>query len=707
MFRDFKMTAYGIATLSFVLCWSCASIFIFSEMGIGYTVYEVVCKAKIPYIVPATGSLLSLLFMYLFNLKGIWHWVCTFITIGFATLAVCISSLHHPSMALLFSCTIVSATPLLIQRYDPKLKFTVVKYSAISMISTSIVIFCVFCAWVWITLPENHSNSTAAEWNSIQHWSAKLNCDEDDETCTLTAYLWWTFPVNYGLWLLLYGIGTSFVYYMIKSENLSLKILQLMSASFVILTYTLYVSASISVVGVNVSYIVVFAALIFMSVSIANVIISLGAESAMNTINSMETVQIIIRDMNNEFADWVRAVIISISIIPLAIWALLYLTKKALFGSVDKNLTVILEYLSNCHRGSILTKITLANLIFVMSYILMIAITLLLCFLTVTLREFPLYIIIVIVCAVGFVVFLIPVTPGSPLYLFAGILISASFVDDNSPGSEFWIGISIAFGVSAFIKFVSIYIQQQVIGRLLQSNVSVRVWCNVNTKFMRTVHIMLTQKGCTFEKSLILVSGPDWPTSVLTGILGLNPFEMLIGSIPVVLFILPSVLAGAFQLLEGTFYSVISNILIVFAILVEISSMITALIYVHNSTTKYERELEELPCDREVQQHTTEMNERNAKWRQCIDWTQPTIPLKDRTYLFIAAVTSLITSYLSLTTQPFHDVKVSDDFYGKPLNGNPFNAILPPGLLIFSSFIVSLSTFMFYRTAAMIVYSKQ
>ena len=46
----------------------------------------------------------------------------------------------------------------------------------------------------------------------------------------------------------------------------------------------------------------------------------------------------------------------------------------------------------------------------------------------------------------------------------------------------------------------------------------------------------------------ILCGGPDWPTSVCTGILGLPLGEMLMGTLPVFFVILPTCLAGSLQL---------------------------------------------------------------------------------------------------------------------------------------------------------------
>jgi len=49
-------------------------------------------------------------------------------------------------------------------------------------------------------------------------------------------------------------------------------------------------------------------------------------------------------------------------------------------------------------------------------------------------------------------------------------------------------------------------------------------------------------------KVAVLCGGPDWPTSVITGILGLPLFEMLYGTLPVVVLIFPVIVAAGFKL---------------------------------------------------------------------------------------------------------------------------------------------------------------
>lgn len=69
---------------------------------------------------------------------------------------------------------------------------------------------------------------------------------------------------------------------------------------------------------------------------------------------------------------------------------------------------------------------------------------------------------------------------------------------------------------------------------------------------MRAIRYCLMQKGLSPAKIAILCGGPDWPTSVLCGILRVPLHEALIGTAPVlVLYLAYTVLAGAFTLKSG------------------------------------------------------------------------------------------------------------------------------------------------------------
>merc|ERR1711871_1744195 len=73
----------------------------------------------------------------------------------------------------------------------------------------------------------------------------------------------------------------------------------------------------------------------------------------------------------------------------------------------------------------------------------------------------------------------------------------------------------------------------------------------VNSVTIRAIRKILSSPGLSWSKVCILCGGPDWPTSVLTGILRLNLASMLCGSMPIIFLIVPTVAAGALQLKVG------------------------------------------------------------------------------------------------------------------------------------------------------------
>jgi hypothetical protein len=74
---------------------------------------------------------------------------------------------------------------------------------------------------------------------------------------------------------------------------------------------------------------------------------------------------------------------------------------------------------------------------------------------------------------------------------------------------------------------------RQVFGENLSDRVAVRRLVGMNSMTLRAIRHCLAQKGLTPAKVAILCGGPDWPTSVLCGILRLPLYECLLGTLPV------------------------------------------------------------------------------------------------------------------------------------------------------------------------------
>ena len=173
-----------------------------------------------------------------------------------------------------------------------------------------------------------------------------------------------------------------------------------------------------------------------------------------------------------------------------------------------------------------------------------------------------LVVVTLIIIFVGLVLFLLPPVPGVPIYLTGGMVLVAAGTN-NAPdglsnggmagGGVAGVFLSIVYTccVSLLLKLFACSCQQKLIGERMKNNASIKQMVGVNSKLIRTMKVVLQKPGMTIAKCAILVGGPDWPTSVLCGILGLDLIPILIGTLPVFALIIPTVLAGSFAYLGG------------------------------------------------------------------------------------------------------------------------------------------------------------
>lgn len=169
--------------------------------------------------------------------------------------------------------------------------------------------------------------------------------------------------------------------------------------------------------------------------------------------------------------------------------------------------------------------------------------------------------------AAGMVLFMLPPVPGPPIYLFGGMVIP-----DHCP-MGFWWGTFICIVLCILLKLVACAVQQKVIGERLGSNESVRQAVGVHRPFIRAIEKVLQRPGLSFGKCMILCGGPDWPTSVLAGILRLSLVQCLIGTLPVILSLVPLTLTGSFYLKrdDGDVWTRAGNLMLSLTAIVSIS----------------------------------------------------------------------------------------------------------------------------------------
>eukprot|EP00931_Biecheleriopsis_adriatica_P037329 TRINITY_DN21407_c0_g1_i2.p1 TRINITY_DN21407_c0_g1~~TRINITY_DN21407_c0_g1_i2.p1 ORF type:complete len:803 (-),score=175.43 TRINITY_DN21407_c0_g1_i2:51-2459(-) len=178
----------------------------------------------------------------------------------------------------------------------------------------------------------------------------------------------------------------------------------------------------------------------------------------------------------------------------------------------------------------------------------------------------------VLVWAIGLGMFLCPIVPGSAVYLFAGIVLGAMSQVTAEPvqGPGFWVGVAIACVLSAIAKHMAC-VGQYMMGYFAGKSVKVQKFVGVDTVPTRAMEQILKKPGLALGKVAILVAGPDFPTSMMCGILKLNIPQMLLGTFPVVFVsIIPQVLVGALLTMDveesqASLWGMISKVVTAFA----------------------------------------------------------------------------------------------------------------------------------------------
>jgi len=158
------------------------------------------------------------------------------------------------------------------------------------------------------------------------------------------------------------------------------------------------------------------------------------------------------------------------------------------------------------------------------------------------LKETPLEIVCALVFAIGSGMFLLPPVPGLPVYVFSGILLGEKGY--QNPDIGFWGGIVIAAFLSLATKLFAC-VGQYMIGYFAGKNVKVQQLIGVDKVPTRAIERVLKSRGLNLGKISLLVGGPDWPTSVTCGIVGVSIPQMLLGTLPVCTLTVPCILAGA------------------------------------------------------------------------------------------------------------------------------------------------------------------
>ncbi|CAE8628791.1 unnamed protein product, partial [Polarella glacialis] len=332
---------------------------------------------------------------------------------------------------------------------------------------------------------------------------------------------------------------------------------------------------------------------------------------------------------------------------------------------------------------------------------------------------------------IGFLMFLAPPVPGIPVYICSGIVIAerAKTTDVGYVG-----GIGLAVTLSFVLKLTAVA-GQYAIGFFLAKSVKIQQLVGVDKVATRSVEKILLQKGLTMSKAAVLVGGPDWPTSVLCGILKLNLFQCILGTVPVILVSSPCVVAGA--LMVGStvaattttlspsnstmdlgppsspkeqIWSALSSTALGISAITQLASGILALYYIQEVIIADGEELaKHRPEHDPVLTLTQKEQEYVAAYAAVTQWHRLGRPkqllLVGGTAMNVASTGALILLDTTIFRPFAVSNRMSDSFDNGGLENNALNLVRLPGWIALGAF--SLACFMHFFFSRMVFFSVE
>jgi hypothetical protein len=310
-----------------------------------------------------------------------------------------------------------------------------------------------------------------------------------------------------------------------------------------------------------------------------------------------------------------------------------------------------------------------------------------------------------IMVGVGMLMFMFPPVPGIPIYLTAGIVLLAAGRD------VLGIAGSMVYGciVSLIMKLLACTLQQKAIGENLANSVSVRRMVGINSGLVKSMRLILSEPGFSYAKVGILCGGPDWPTSVLCGLMKLNLYPILVGTLPISIIIVPTLLTGSFTYMasleteagepEFPWASILGTIMAASSAMVQFATMIIAAYYLEQTAATRGDELAKIDIDQEVKQQEDKDKVFNECYKKAIQWSD--LPLFPKMMLSLSLVTMILSCYLVqlFSRDCFAEYQLTYTI-DEHLEGSWLNLILPLGRVACVLFLVSCTLLYVYMCSA-------
>jgi len=284
--------------------------------------------------------------------------------------------------------------------------------------------------------------------------------------------------------------------------------------------------------------------------------------------------------------------------------------------------------------------------------------------------------------------FLFPPVAGLPLYMLAAIVIVPMCGYDTPV--NFWTGVMTSSLFCFVLKMNAIALEQKAIGVPFSTSVAVKKFIGIHTPLMKAVRLILTMPGSSLQlgKVAVLVGGPDWPTSVITGILDLPLGSMLLGSTPVIVTIVPCCIASGFLLraaqetapdIEAQ-YQAIADVMLVISLICQGGANVLGLYFLQAAMGTEECKMMFDPQEAEVLEAVKLDEERLEEMQRLTGWAMT--PVFVRVVLVIGSLLSSATcASLSIKGDkyaPFEEFALTDKLSNwTDHNGHTQSGVLP------------------------------
>eukprot|EP00930_Biecheleria_cincta_P003861 TRINITY_DN104770_c0_g1_i1.p1 TRINITY_DN104770_c0_g1~~TRINITY_DN104770_c0_g1_i1.p1 ORF type:complete len:860 (-),score=114.13 TRINITY_DN104770_c0_g1_i1:445-3024(-) len=292
--------------------------------------------------------------------------------------------------------------------------------------------------------------------------------------------------------------------------------------------------------------------------------------------------------------------------------------------------------------------------------------------------------------AIDLAMFLNPLVPGTAVYLFNGVVLGSQSQVSGSVG--FWPGYAISSGISLVCKLIAC-VGQYTLGAIAGRFVKVQQFVGVDKVSTRAMEKLLKGRGLGLGKVCILVAGPDFPTSMLCGILKINIPQMILGTLPVfIVTIAPQVLVGALLVYSGGQKNTWSAVSLGVTSAALVFQLAATFIFTAQIMKTVEKDEEELSKPREEHNAVAELTRQeavyNQAYRRATEWGA--MSCAQKSLLLISVGLYLLVGFVLVAdySSPAYDKfcfrsfeitsKIDNSFELRGLNGNALNIVMPP-----------------------------